>query len=154
MKVFDLESQLHFYFRYHKNTTNVNIHRICVPLILWSTFAILAKLSTTYAIILAAIYQTYYFILSISIGFTYLPIMTLMLLSRNYITSVYTLIFIHIISWIAQFYGHAKHEKRAPALLDNVAGAVFLAPLFVHIENLFSLGYYNNLQRNLHNRID
>ncbi|TIB88510.1 hypothetical protein E3Q19_03308 [Wallemia mellicola] len=65
--------------------------------------------------------------------------MALMLLSRNYITSIYALIFIHMTSWIAQFYGHAKHEKRAPALLDNLAGAIFLAPLFVHIENLFSL---------------
>lgn len=26
----------------------------------------------------------------------------------------------HLIGWLAQFYGHAKHEGRAPALLDNL----------------------------------
>jgi uncharacterized membrane protein YGL010W len=29
---------------------------------------------------------------------------------------------IHVGSWIAQFYGHGVHEKRAPALLDNLLG--------------------------------
>lgn len=27
---------------------------------------------------------------------------------------------VHIMGWIAQFYGHAAHEGRAPALLDNL----------------------------------
>ena len=26
----------------------------------------------------------------------------------------------HLAGWLAQFYGHAKHEGRAPALLDNL----------------------------------
>lgn len=26
----------------------------------------------------------------------------------------------HIAGWLAQFYGHAAHEGRAPALLDNL----------------------------------
>lgn len=27
---------------------------------------------------------------------------------------------VHVVSWIAQFYGHGVHEGRAPALLDNL----------------------------------
>lgn len=27
---------------------------------------------------------------------------------------------VHILGWLAQFYGHAAHEGRAPALLDNL----------------------------------
>lgn len=27
---------------------------------------------------------------------------------------------VHIVAWIAQFYGHGVHEGRAPALLDNL----------------------------------
>ena len=34
---------------------------------------------------------------------------------------------LHAISWIAQFYGHGVHEKRAPALLDNLIGGAFHA---------------------------
>jgi len=27
---------------------------------------------------------------------------------------------VHVMGWLAQFYGHAAHEGRAPALLDNL----------------------------------
>lgn len=36
--------------------------------------------------------------------------------------------------WVAQFVGHGVFEKRAPALLDNLFQAIFMAPLFVVIE--------------------
>ena len=39
------------------------------------------------------------------------------------------------------------HEGRAPALLDNLLGAVVLAPLFVFVEVLFCFGYRPELQR-------
>ncbi|KAL9109083.1 MAG: hypothetical protein Q9227_006174 [Pyrenula ochraceoflavens] len=56
---------------------------------------------------------------------------------------------IHIVSWIAQFVGHGKFEGRAPALLDNIVQAVFLAPLFVWLEVLFEFGYRPELKRRL-----
>ena len=52
-----------------------------------------------------------------------------------------------VLSWLLQFYGHGVHEGRAPALLDNLLGAVVLAPLFVFIEVLFCFGYRPELQR-------
>lgn len=55
------------------------------------------------------------------------------------------------VSWILQFYGHGVHEGRAPALLDNLLGAVVLAPLFVFIETLFLFGYRPELQKWLKN---
>lgn len=55
------------------------------------------------------------------------------------------------LSWLLQFYGHGVHEGRAPALLDNLLGAVVLAPLFVFIEVLFYFGYRPELQRWLKN---
>jgi uncharacterized membrane protein YGL010W len=48
---------------------------------------------------------------------------------------------INIACWIAQFVGHGKFEGRAPALLDNLVQAIFLAPFFVWFEILFMLGY-------------
>jgi 2-hydroxy fatty acid dioxygenase len=53
---------------------------------------------------------------------------------------------LHAASWIAQFVGHGKFEGRAPALLDNLFQAFFLAPLFVWLEILFALGYRPDLQ--------
>jgi 2-hydroxy fatty acid dioxygenase len=52
----------------------------------------------------------------------------------------------HIICWLLQFLGHGAFEGRAPALLDNLVQAVFLAPLFVWLELLFKFGYRRELQ--------
>lgn len=53
---------------------------------------------------------------------------------------------IHIVSWLAQFVGHGVFEGRAPALLDNLVQAIFLAPFFVWMEILFKFGYRPELQ--------
>lgn len=51
-----------------------------------------------------------------------------------------------VAAWIAQFLGHGMFEGRAPALLDNIFQAFFLAPLFIWLEILFALGYRPELQ--------
>jgi 2-hydroxy fatty acid dioxygenase len=61
-------------------------------------------------------------------------------------TANYYAIGLHVLSWIAQFVGHGKFEGRAPALLDNLFQAFFLAPLFVWLEILFACGYRPELQ--------
>jgi uncharacterized membrane protein YGL010W len=55
----------------------------------------------------------------------------------------------HIFAWIAQFIGHGVFEGRAPALLDNLFQAIFLAPLFVWLEILFAFGYRPELKKRL-----
>lgn len=65
----------------------------------------------------------------------------------NYLTTTYGAtanywaLGVFIASWIAQFVGHGVFERRAPALLDNLVQALFLAPFFVWMEILFALGY-------------
>jgi uncharacterized membrane protein YGL010W len=54
-----------------------------------------------------------------------------------------------VASWIAQFLGHGVFEGRAPALLDNLFQALFLAPLFVWLEFLFALGYRPELKNRI-----
>ena len=61
---------------------------------------------------------------------------------------------INIASWIAQFVGHGRFEGRAPALLDNLVQAIFLAPFFVWFEILFSLGYRPELKRRVDQAVD
>ena len=73
----------------------------------------------------------------------------------NYLTSTYGAtannyaIAVNAVSWIAQFVGHGKFEGRAPALLDNLVQAFFLAPFFVWMEVLFKLGYREELRKRL-----
>lgn len=73
----------------------------------------------------------------------------------NHLTSTYGMtanywaIGIHISSWLAQFIGHGIYEGRAPALLDNLVQAIFLAPFFVWLEILFFFGYRPELKSRL-----
>lgn len=60
---------------------------------------------------------------------------------------------IKALGWISQFYGHGVHERRAPALLDNLLGAVVLAPFFVFLEVIFHFGYRQELQKELKNEV-
>lgn len=73
----------------------------------------------------------------------------------NHLTSEYGMkanyiaIGVHVISWLVQFVGHGVFEGRAPALLDNLVQALFLAPFFVWLEVLFAFGYRPELKSRL-----
>ena len=60
---------------------------------------------------------------------------------------------VHILAWVAQFIGHGVFEGRAPALLDNLAQALFQAPFFVWLEVLFMFGYRPELKARLDSAI-
>lgn len=68
-------------------------------------------------------------------------------------TANYWAIGLHIASWLAQFVGHGVYEGRAPALLDNLVQALFLAPFFVWIEILFFFGYRPELKARLDEKV-
>ena len=51
---------------------------------------------------------------------------------------------IHIVGWLAQFFGHGKYERRAPALATNILNAN-MGPFYVVFEYLNKLfGYRQN----------
>lgn len=174
--LFNVDKQLVFYGAYHSNKINVLIHIICVPLIVWSFQAIVAPFKlpsfvpayhytfndylmfdTNYAALVEVIYLAYYFLLEPVAALLYTPLSIVTLLTAtafsqrdNYQTIAWS---IHTICWIAQFIGHGVAEGRAPALLDNLLGAVVLAPFFVHLELLFALGYRPEMHKQLKNAI-
>eukprot|EP00976_Prorocentrum_cordatum_P041083 833984-Prorocentrum_minimum.AAC.1 len=54
---------------------------------------------------------------------------------------------LHVLSWYMQIHpGHAVFERRKPALMDSLVQAFAMAPLFVHMEVLFWMGYRPALQ--------
>ena len=69
-------------------------------------------------------------------------------------TANYWALGIHLTSWIAQFVGHGVFEGRAPALLDNLVQAFFLAPFFVWMEILFFFGYRPELKARLDKAVE
>lgn len=66
----------------------------------------------------------------------------------------YYAIGVHVVAWIAQFIGHGKFEGRAPALLDNIVQALFLAPFFVWLEVLFHFGYRPELKSRIDTAVE
>lgn len=103
----------------------------------------------------ALIYSVLYILMEPVAGGMLAPILLASTSYTNYLTAVhgrtanYWAIGIHIASWIAQFVGHGVFEGRAPALLDNLIQAIFLAPFFVWMEFLFILGYRPELKSRL-----
>jgi len=149
---------------------------ICVPLLAWSAYAAVAHLpkpemlppihadfgsylsfDLNYSAIWAITAEIYYFILTPGVALTHLPIAAATLLSATAYASkpgsLGVATAIHVLCWLAQFYGHGVYEGRAPALLDNLLGALVLAPLFVHYEVLFMLGLANQTKKDLYNDV-
>ncbi|KAF2806897.1 DUF962-domain-containing protein [Mytilinidion resinicola] len=165
----NLEKQLLFYGAYHSNPVNIGIHITCVPIIL-VTFMLLATnspniplpswLSIPYyplnlGTVAALLYSTLYVLMEPVAGTALSLFIIPSTAYSNYLTSIYGAPVnywaagINAVAWILQFIGHGKFEGRAPALLDNLVQALFLAPLFVWLEVLFYFGYRPELRRRL-----
>ncbi|KAL7952761.1 ER membrane protein [Trichoderma compactum] len=163
----DLERHLTFYGAYHHNPVNVAIHMICVPLLLVSGFALATYTGTlirtpswltvpyldlNLGTIAAFLYASLYLLLEPVAGFVLAAFClgsTAFVNSwhlRDPTTTFQVALGVHVVSWIAQFIGHGVFEGHAPALLDNLVQAIFLAPMFVWLEMLFKLGYRRELQ--------
>ncbi|KAK1710977.1 hypothetical protein BDP67DRAFT_406372 [Colletotrichum lupini] len=163
----DLEKHLTFYGAYHHNTVNIGIHMACVPIILFSGFCLATNTGTLIPLpswltvpnldlnlgTLAALTWGGLYVLLEPVAGTLLAVICLAATAagnhfrvENPTLTNQAAIGIHIACWIFQFIGHGAFEGRAPALLDNLVQAVFLAPLFAWLEFLFKLGYRQELK--------
>ncbi|KAJ8523002.1 hypothetical protein ONZ45_g524 [Pleurotus djamor] len=176
MSLFDVNKQLTFYGAYHSNRINVAIHIIFVPVLLWTFQVMATRIPMPEAVpkvhhvfneylvfdlnapaIHAGLYFLYYLMLEPVAAVLYAPQLAFSVLTANafaqHESGVTQAALVHVGSWIAQFLGHGLAEKRAPALLDNLIGAVVLAPFFVHLELLFKAGYKPQLHKEINNSI-
>ncbi|KAG1874729.1 hypothetical protein DFJ58DRAFT_650948 [Suillus subalutaceus] len=183
LSLFDVRKQLAFYGSYHSNPVNILIHifggpsysvvrrsltasslllatRIQTPTFLPEfryTFNEYLLFDLNTPAVVTAIYIVYYLILEPFAALLYAPQMLVSLLTATAHAhrpdGIRDAIIVQIISWIAQFLGHGLAEGRAPALLDNIVGALVLAPFFVHLELMFMIGYRPALHKQLQNDI-
>ncbi|KAF2146825.1 uncharacterized protein K452DRAFT_283030 [Aplosporella prunicola CBS 121167] len=166
MASLNLEKQLTFYGSYHHNPVNIGVHITCVPLIMMTAFLFLSNtpavslpewlsvpnLPLNAGTFFCALYSILYILMEPVAGGLLTPLLFAGTAFVQHLVATYGAlanywaIGLHIFSWIAQFIGHGKFEGRAPALLDNIVQALFLAPLFVWLEVLFYFGYRPELQ--------
>ncbi|GFP87469.1 uncharacterized endoplasmic reticulum membrane protein c16e8.02 [Phtheirospermum japonicum] len=167
MGLFDLEEQFAFYGAYHSNPINIIIHMIFVWPIAF-TFLILlyftppiifshaqielwdqCYLVFNYGFLFTVIYAFYYVSLDRKAGSFAAFLLFLcwvgssVLAHRLGFSLAWKVVLAsQLLCWTGQFIGHGVFEKRAPALLDNLAQAFLMAPFFVLLEALQSaLGY-------------
>lgn len=104
---------------------------------------------------LALAYSVLYILMEPVAGGLFAPLIMAGTAYANYLTATYGATAnwyafgVHIFAWVAQFIGHGIFEGRAPALLDNLVQALFLAPFFVWLEVLFAFGYRPELKARL-----
>ncbi|CAG8497905.1 5474_t:CDS:2 [Paraglomus brasilianum] len=157
-------------------TSGMPIYKVFVPLILWSSFVWASNtgplvgydedslwsktpFEPNLAFFAALFYVCYYLLLEPIAGLIYAPIILGMAYNatefmktypgHNYLAGI-----VHVGSWIVQFIGHGVFEKRSPALKDNIAQALLLAPLFVWLEVLFATGYRPALQKRVEAKVN
>ncbi|KAL2373187.1 DUF962 domain-containing protein [Blastomyces gilchristii SLH14081] len=163
----NLEKQFTFYGAYHHNPVNVAIHITCVPVIMLCMFQLatnsgpviplpdslsITNLPPNLGTIAGLLYASLYVLMEPVAGALLAPLLVGGTALVNHLTATYGSaatywgLGIQAVAWIAQFVGHGAFEGRAPALLDNLVQAFFLAPFFVWLEILFSLGYRPQLK--------
>ena len=139
MTELSLEQAYIFYATFHHNEINKWIHIACIWPIFISGIILFYVWSPFVALLITMMYSSYYAIVE-QPGIAGPVASALVCFSFFFAFWLYfqldsTVIIrgaalVHVCGWLAQFYGHAVHEGRAPALLTNLYQALMMAPLF------------------------
>lgn len=164
----DLDEQVACYAAYHNNTFNVAIHMIFFCPILFTTLVFTtftpAFLPTplpfgpfpgheyvvfNFSFFLAAFYAFYFITLDRKAGWLAALFSLSCWISANAFVDHLggtlawkVALVLHGFAWLNQFLGHGVFQGQAPALLDNIAQAVLMAPFFVVFELL--IGFFRH----------
>jgi uncharacterized membrane protein YGL010W len=148
----DVDRWLGNYSEDHRNPTNILIHWICVPFILWTVIALLWVVPVPAAIGRAGLWAavamffslTFYLRLSRPLGLAMLVVFVAMgavteLLYREIgNTLLWVAIGVFVAAWIAQFIGH-KIEGRRPSFLTDL-GYLMIGPAWLAAKVMRKLG--------------
>jgi len=137
----DFEQWMQAYSRDHQNPTNKLIHKVCVPLILFSVLALLwlvkipiaGTLSTNLSLLISFFGLVFYLKLNRFYFMLMFIKVALMLALISYISKyswfLSVSLGVFIAAWIAQFIGH-KIEGQKPSFLEDLA-FLMIGPLWV-----------------------
>ncbi|GFZ12117.1 ER membrane protein, putative [Actinidia rufa] len=138
--LFDLERHFAFYGAYHRNPVNILIHMLFV----WPIFFTTAVLLYFHSSFLRLLISLQYWAGSLAAMLCLACWVSGSLLAKHLGFSLAWKVVLaaQLFCWTGQFIGHGVFEKRAPALLDNLAQAFLMAPFFVLLEALQSFFGY------------
>ena len=130
-----LENYLSEYAESHQNPLNIKIHTICVPAIMWSLLGVLSTIKLigelNLGILLAVISLIFYSLLkNIKVFIAVVSIILLCFLSFPLVAELrLTGLFIFILAWVGQFYGH-KIEGKKPSFFKDLL-FLLIGPIWV-----------------------
>ena len=116
------------YNAYHRDPTNVAIHKVAIPLIVFHVLAMLDWVAlgfelsghaVTLAHVVFALAALWYLYMSPKLALVMLPFSALCLYIGR-LTSTEVVVGVAVFAWIAQLVGHVRYEHRAPAFKDNL----------------------------------
>jgi uncharacterized membrane protein YGL010W len=128
----------------HRNPTNIKVHWVCVPFIVWTVMALLWVVPVPAAIGRPGLWAgvamffslAFYFRLSRPLGLAMLVVFIAMGLVTEALyralgpmNLMWLAIGVFVLAWIAQFIGH-KIEGRKPSFLTDVA-YLMIGPLWI-----------------------
>lgn len=130
-----LDVYLSQYGESHQNETNLILHKICVPVIMWSllgflhTFAIAGFFHLSYVLVFVSL--TFYALLRRPSVFVIMLIVTaLMMFSFSFVPHLREVSLIaFVLAWVGQFYGHHIEGKRPSFLKDLLF--LLIGPIWV-----------------------
>ncbi|KAL5077886.1 hypothetical protein RYX36_016870 [Vicia faba] len=181
MGLLDLEKHFAFYGSYHSNPINIVVHIFFVWPILFTALLffyftppifsppqtllnfIPPVLVFNFGFFFAVFYALFYVALDFKAG-SFVALLTLLCWASSsfFANSIgfdlasKVVLATQLFCWTAQITSHFVFEKRAPALLDNLAQAFLMAPFFVVLEILQkTIGYepYSGFEKNVKARI-
>lgn len=134
----------------HRDPVNRNIHKVCVPAIMWSVFALMWAIPNPlpiegfrwpYALIACVV--VFYFLLRPVVAIAMLAVSALMVWSCAALESAGVSVwmpglFVFVVAWAAQIWGH-KIEGRKPSFLQDMC-FLLIGPLWalkVFVPQLF-----------------
>ena len=130
-----LEAILAEYAESHRHPTNIQIHNICVPLIMWSLLGILQSIPLVMGINLAHVLVVVGIIYYIGFGNMKLTLMMsgiviVMYASLSFIPFLLPVsVAVFVLSWLGQFYGH-KVEGKKPSFFKDLQ-FLLVGPIWV-----------------------
>ena len=116
------------YHDYHRDPTNVAIHKVAIPLIVFHVLAMLDWVAldfelrghvVTLAHVVFALAALWYLYMSPKLALVMLPFSALCLYAGRH-TSTEVVVGVAVLAWVAQLVGHLRYEHRAPAFKDNL----------------------------------
>ena len=153
-----IASHLANYAAYHRDSRNIAIHMLGIPLIVLAIEMLLSRPSLmaagfplTPAFLLAVAAATYYLTLDLRLGLSMTAFLALGLWLGDSVAALPTSKWLTIglgtfvLGWVLQFIGHIL-EGRKPAFMDDLRG-LLIGPLFVAAEIGFALGLRRDLKK-------